>query len=108
MRLLLPPLSIQPLVENAVKHGLLSRNAGGTIQLSITRREGFTLIEVKDNGKGMEQEKVNQLQNAAQSEKAGIGIPNTNRRLQQLYGQGLSIVSRVNEGTTVSFVIPDR
>ncbi|WP_252361644.1 hybrid sensor histidine kinase/response regulator [Paenibacillus terrae] len=108
MRLLLPPLSIQPLVENAVKHGLLSRNAGGTIQLSITRREGFTLIEVKDNGKGMEQEKVNQLQNATQSEKAGIGIPNTNRRLQQLYGQGLSIVSRVNEGTTVSFVIPDR
>ncbi|KQO15736.1 hybrid sensor histidine kinase/response regulator [Paenibacillus sp. Leaf72] len=106
--LLLPPLSIQPLIENAVKHGLLSRNAGGTIQLSITRREGFTLIEVKDNGKGMDQEKVAQLQNAALSEKAGIGIPNTNRRLQQLYGQGLSIVSSVNEGTTVSFVIPDR
>ncbi|WP_338553148.1 ATP-binding protein [Paenibacillus sp. KS-LC4] len=107
IRLLLPPLSIQPLIENAVKHGLLSRNEGGTIQLSITRREGFTLIEVKDNGKGMDQEKVAQLQNAALSAKAGIGIPNTNRRLQQLYGQGLSIVSSMNEGTTVSFVIPD-
>ncbi|SFF18524.1 Sensor histidine kinase, LytS/YehU family [Paenibacillus algorifonticola] len=108
IRLLLPPLSIQPLIENAVKHGLLSRNAGGTVHLSVARREGFTLIEVKDNGKGMDQEKATQLQNAAQSGKGGIGIPNTNRRLQQLYGQGLSIVSSVNEGTTVSFVIPDR
>jgi sensor histidine kinase YesM len=104
----LPPLSIQPLIENAVKHGLLSQNKGGTLHIRITRRhDNFTLIEVKDNGKGMEQEKVSQLLNPSIEGNSGIGISNTNRRLTQLYGRGLSIISKPNEGTTVSFVIPD-
>lgn len=108
IRLLLPPLSIQPLIENAVRHGLLSRNAGGTVLLSITRQDGFTLIKVSDNGKGMDPVQAAQLQNAAQNGRSGIGIANTNRRLIQLYGHGLSIVSKLGEGTTVSFEIPDR
>ncbi|MGE6576901.1 ATP-binding protein [Paenibacillus xylanexedens] len=105
--LLLPPLSIQPLIENAVRHGLLSRNVGGTLCLSITRHEGYTRIEVKDNGKGMEPEKVAELLRATLGGKGGIGIANTNRRLLQRYGQGLSIVSEPGEGTMVSFDIPD-
>ncbi|WP_339311487.1 ATP-binding protein [Paenibacillus polymyxa] len=105
--LLLPPLSIQPLIENAVRHGLLSRNVGGTLCLSITRHEGYTRIEVKDNGKGMEPEKVAELLHATPGGKGGIGIVNTNRRLMQRYGQGLSIVSEPGEGTMVSFDIPD-
>lgn len=105
--LLLPPLSIQPLIENAVRHGLLSRNVGGTLCLSITRHEGYTRIEVKDNGKGMEPEKVVELLHATPGGKGGIGIVNTNRRLMQRYGQGLSIVSEPGEGTMVSFDIPD-
>ncbi|WP_145324895.1 ATP-binding protein [Paenibacillus xylanexedens] len=105
--LLLPPLSIQPLIENAVRHGLLSRNVGGTLCLSITRHEGYTRIEVKDNGKGMEPEKVTELLHATLGGKGGIGIANTNRRLLQRYGQGLSIISEPDEGTMVSFDIPD-
>ncbi|WP_405158196.1 ATP-binding protein [Paenibacillus sp. FSL H8-0283] len=105
--LLLPPLSIQPLIENAVRHGLLSRNVGGTLCLSITRHEGYTRIEVKDNGKGIEPEKVAELLHATPGGKGGIGIVNTNRRLLQRYGQGLSIVSEPGEGTMVSFDIPD-
>lgn len=105
--LLLPPLSIQPLIENAVRHGLLSRNVGGTLCLSITRHEGYTRIEVKDNGKGMEPEKVAELLRATLGGKGGIGIANTNRRLLQRYGQGLSIISEPGEGTMVSFDIPD-
>ncbi|GIO75013.1 MAG: ATP-binding protein [Paenibacillus dendritiformis] len=105
---LLPPLSIQPLVENAVKHGLLSRNEGGTIQLRITRGDGFTRIEVTDNGNGMEPDRVAHLLSPTLKGKGGIGLANTNRRLIQLYGRGLSIVSQPNEGTTVSFVIPDQ
>lgn len=107
LTLRLPPLSIQPLVENAVKHGLLSRTAGGTIWLSINRCEGYTRIEVKDNGKGMQPEQVAALQEASWSSKGGIGIANTNRRLLQRYGRGLTIVSEPGEGTTVSFEIPD-
>ncbi|WP_256759460.1 ATP-binding protein [Cohnella sp. WQ 127256] len=107
INLLLPPLSIQPLIENAVKHGILSQNRGGTVHIRITRQDSFTHIEVMDNGKGMEQEKVIQLLSPTLKGKRGIGLSNTNRRLTQLYGQGLSIHSKPNEGTTVSFVIPD-
>ncbi|WP_244209049.1 ATP-binding response regulator [Paenibacillus ferrarius] len=107
INLLLPPLSIQPLIENAVKHGLLSQSKGGTVHIRITRQDSCTLIEVKDNGKGMEQEKVIQLLSPSMKGKKGIGLSNTNRRLTQLYGQGLSIFSEPNEGTTVSFVIPN-
>ncbi|MNI39330.1 Sensor histidine kinase YpdA [compost metagenome] len=105
IHILLPPLSIQPLVENAVKHGLLSQNKGGTVHIRITRQDSSTLIEVKDDGKGMEQERVIQLLNPTMKGKGGIGLSNTNRRLIQLYGQGLSIFSKPNEGTTVAFVI---
>ncbi|MNI39291.1 Sensor histidine kinase YpdA [compost metagenome] len=107
INLLLPPLSIQPLIENAVKHGLLSQSKGGTVHIRIARQDSFTLIEVKDNGKGIEQEKVIQLLNPIMKGKSGIGLSNTNRRLIQLYGQGLSISSKLNEGTTVSFVVPN-
>jgi two-component system sensor histidine kinase ChiS len=103
-----PPLSIQPLVENAVKHGLLSRNIGGTLHIRIAHLDGSTLVAVSDNGKGMEQDKVAALLSPTLKGKGGIGLSNTNRRLTQLYGQGLSIHSTPDEGTTVSFVIPDR
>lgn len=48
-----------------------------------------------------------QLLSPPWDKKGGIGLSNTNRRLTQMYGQGLSIRSKPNEGTTVSFVIPD-
>ncbi|QJD88376.1 hybrid sensor histidine kinase/response regulator [Cohnella herbarum] len=107
IRLYIPPLSLQPLVENAVKHGLLSRNKGGTLQIRITRQDDSTLIEVTDDGKGMDRDQVAQLLNPTLKGKGGIGLSNTNRRLMQLYGHGLSIRSQPNEGTTVSFVIPN-
>ncbi|MEJ8545288.1 hybrid sensor histidine kinase/response regulator [Brevibacillus borstelensis] len=106
--LLLPPLTIQPLVENAVRHGVLRRARGGTVQIRIACQDRSALIEVKDDGIGMEQDKVRQLLDPAGKSKAGIGLSNTNRRLTQLYGQGLSVQSKAGEGTSVSFVIPDR
>ncbi|MFF2911600.1 ATP-binding protein [Paenibacillus sp. NPDC057934] len=102
-----PPLSIQPLVENAVKHGLLSRHKGGTVRIRISRLDHSTVLEVNDNGRGMDQDSVSQLLSPTLKGKHGIGLANTNRRLAQLYGQGLSIDSMPDEGTTVSFEIPD-
>jgi sensor histidine kinase YesM len=107
IRLLVPPLSIQPLVENSVKHGLLSKNQGGTLRIRIAREPGFTRIEVEDDGKGMEQERAQQLLSPTNKGMGGIGLANTNRRLTQLYGRGLSIRSRPGEGTVASFVVPD-
>ncbi|ASA23282.1 hybrid sensor histidine kinase/response regulator [Paenibacillus donghaensis] len=106
--LLIPPLTLQPLVENAVRHGLLSQAQGGTIQVRISRREGLTAFEVQDNGKGMTKEQIRQLLDLNRYPSEGIGILNTNRRLTQLYGQGLDIDSEPGAGTTVSFMIPDQ
>ncbi len=108
INLRIPPLTIQPLVENAVKHGLLSQAQGGTILIRIARQESTTLFEVKDNGKGMSADTVQLLLGHEMRAKGGIGVSNTNRRLIQMFGKGLSIQSKLGEGTTVSFVIPDR
>jgi len=106
LSLMLPPLSIQPLVENAVKHGVLKRIKGGTVRIRITRQGSGTLVEVRDNGKGMGQEQVTSLLSPTLRGRQGIGVANTNQRLMQLYGRGLSINSKPNTGTSVSFIIP--
>jgi sensor histidine kinase YesM len=105
--LMLPPLTLQPLVENAVKHGALGRASGGTVRIRIARRESGTLFEVRDNGKGMTQQEADNLLRHAFAGSGGIGISNTNRRLAQRYRRGLTIVSEPGVGTVVSFVIPD-
>ncbi|MBW7455093.1 hypothetical protein K0U00_13715, partial [Paenibacillus sepulcri] len=69
---------------------------------------GSVLFEIKDDGRGMDEEEVNRLLDHDRRPKGGIGLLNTNRRLTQRYGQGLKIQSRVEAGTTVSFVIPER
>ncbi len=107
LKLLLPPLSIQPLVENAVKHGLLNRPNDGKIRIRVAVCDGYTLIEVEDNGIGIEPEQMKRLLEPSLKENSGIGISNTNRRLIQLFGKGLSISSKQGEGTVVSFTIPD-
>jgi len=108
VRLRLPPLSIQPLVENAIRHGLLGKAVGGTVRLRVVRAEDGVLIEVKDNGVGMSPLKIEKLLDLSGQEQGGIGIANTNRRLIRLYGSGLRIESKPGEGTTVSFVVPAR
>lgn len=104
--MLLPPLTIQPLVENAVKHGLLSRAKGGRLDVRIRKQGANASIEVKDNGKGMTEEEIRQLRLDDRSGAGGIGLRNTNRRLTQRYGRGLEIRSAPDEGTSVSFVVP--
>lgn len=106
IELLLPPLSIQPLIENAVRHGLMSKASGGTIRLVIAKQADHVLVQVHDNGIGISEEQIERLLNRAMTAKGGIGIANTNRRLIQLYGQGLTITSKKGRGTTVSFSVP--
>ncbi|WP_214626905.1 hybrid sensor histidine kinase/response regulator [Paenibacillus agaridevorans] len=106
IHLSIPPLSIQPLIENAVKHGIMSQDSGGTLRLYIESTEAGAWIEVQDDGKGMEQEPAFRLLNKGMNRQGGIGLANTNRRLLQLYGRGLSISSQPGKGTTVSFFVP--
>ncbi|MPN30418.1 Sensor histidine kinase YpdA [bioreactor metagenome] len=105
---LIPPLIVQPLVENAVKHGVYPKRAGGTIQISITKTERETLIVVSDDGVGMTPDKIQSLLNDKKAEEVGIGIQNINKRLQKYYGDGLNIQSNINQGTIITVRIPNQ
>jgi two-component system, sensor histidine kinase ChiS len=103
-----PPLSIQPLVENAVKHGILQRDNGGTICIRIQKKLEYIEVSVIDDGKGMTEVELKQLfiNTSSSQRRTGVGLQNTNRRLKQLYSRGLTIQSAPNQGTTVTFYIP--
>jgi len=103
---LIPPLAIQPIMDNAVRHGIMAKVNGGTIWIRIARDADSISIELKDDGPGMEPDTVAQLLNAPHPGDRGIGIYNTNRRLMQTFGSGLVIQSVKNQGTAVSFKIP--
>lgn len=103
---LVPPLSIQTLVENAVNHGILPRARGGTIQIRIANAGNHIEVSVCDDGVGMSEEYGKQWLDAPAAEGKGIGLRNTDRRLKQLYGKGLQLHSAPGEGTVVTFRLP--
>lgn len=102
----IPPLSIQTLVENAVRHGILNKGSSGTICIRIADNKEYTKIQIIDDGVGMEQEQISKIYDDSNTVGQGIGLVNTNRRLKRLYGTGLKIKSTPNMGTTVEFIIP--
>ena len=102
----IPPYSVQPLVENAIRHGLTSRIGPGTVTISMVRRTDQVEIAVRDNGVGMGAEKVAGLLQAREGQ--GIALRNINLRLERLYGSGLHISSAPNQGTIVSFHVPHK
>lgn len=103
---LIPPLSIQPIVENAITHGVLKRPEGGLVRLLIEELEDVIQITISDDGVGMSQDQIDRLLTGHKLGVIGIGIKNTNKRLIQRYGEGLEIRSQENEGTTVRFQLP--
>lgn len=102
----LPPLTIQPLVENAIKHGILKRAKGGNIHIRISGHQHYAEIVIEDDGVGIEADRLEKLLITQTSSRQGIGLRNTDRRLRQLYGQGLHIQSAPGHGTKISFIIP--
>ncbi len=108
----IPSLIIQPLVENAVKHGLAGLEDGGTVTMRISSKEDLLHVSVEDDGVGIPPERLQELMAGAclqpENGGTGIGVRNCNNRLRQLYGQQnqLVITSRPQEGTRISFAIP--
>lgn len=97
-----PHMSLQPIVENAVRHGIGASEAGGTIRLTASRVADDLVVEVTDDGPG--------LSPAEPSARRGIGLDNTRARLRQLYGDraSLSIANREVSGAVVTVVLPYR
>lgn len=106
---LLPKLLVQPLVENAIQHGMDRRDGTGMITV-IARRQGEAVcIEVEDNGVGMTPEKVRQVMEApAVTDRPHLGIKNVQDRIRLHYGPawGLQIESIPGKGTRIVLRIP--
>ncbi|WP_042348342.1 hybrid sensor histidine kinase/response regulator [Bacillus massiliigorillae] len=103
----IPPLSIQTLVENAIRHGVLKHPNGGKICIQIIDMREEVQVSIMDNGVGISKDQLQRLlTNQQKNVKQGIGLLNTDKRLKQLYGRGLEISSIQNFGTTVRFIIP--
>lgn len=101
-----PSLTIQPLVENAILHGLISQMEGGTVTVRVHKMDTHVLVAVEDDGVGMKQDLASQLLTKKMSSTTSVGLINTHLRLQRQHGQGLHIDSEVGKGTIVSFCIP--
>lgn len=99
------PLTIQPIVENSIRHGLMKRNGGGKVTLNLTFHEEQIYVQVIDNGIGIQKHILNDLA-TSKLESSGVGLTNINRRLLNCYGVTLDISSTENMGTTITFCIP--
>lgn len=108
---------IQPLVENAIFHGLEKKKSKGQIVLNIKKQDSFIYIQVEDNGVGIAKDQLELLKSRLlgtskdyinRNDYESIGLENVNYRMKDYYGQeyGLVIESELNKYTTVSFYIP--
>jgi len=95
-----PNLVLQPIVENAIKHGIEPHARPGVINVSASRQDNTLVIEVRDNGKGLKEG----------PQREGVGISNTRARLQQLYPSAhqFELVNGAEGGLTVRLAIPWR
>jgi two-component system, LytTR family, sensor kinase len=94
-----PNLILQPIIENAIRHGIAQQLGNGTIRIAAARKDDTVQIEVQDNGPGM-------MSN--ENVKAGVGLGNTIERLKQAYGgaQNFAIRTAPAGGTLVTLTIP--
>ncbi len=99
-RVLIPPMVLQPLVENAIKHNIARREAGGTITIQVSSVDDQVQIVVEDEGRG------EMLHNVAS--KTGIGLSNTTSRLEKRLGPAAALRTEVlrPSGFRVSFSVP--
>ena len=112
MDCLIPKITLQPLVENALYHGIKNRRGGGCISLSAKDCENGFIICVEDDGAGMDKERlekvVKSLTDRAPEETEIYGLYNVNERIQLDFGReyGISIQSEHNKGTSVYINLP--
>jgi sensor histidine kinase YesM len=110
----IPPMSLQPIVENCLIHGLSDNRSDGRISIGLTMQEDCAVITIHDNGKGIPPEKLQQLltpttnETSMEQKKTSIGLANVAKRLELSFGKEnlLQIDSIVNKGTTIKIFLP--
>nr|WP_156417563.1 ATP-binding protein [Paenibacillus etheri] len=103
-----PFLTIQPLVENAIRHGIMKRNRGGTILIRISIYETHAEITVEDDGNGIDGVQLQRILERKADSRSGVGLINTDQRLKRHFGTGLHITSTLGTGTKVTFHVHNR
>jgi len=93
-----PSLVLQPLVENAIQHGIASSNEPGDLRIRARREDGFLRLQVRDSGPGMTR--------SGERAQPGIGLRNTQMRLQTIYGDEHEFELINNDGLTVNLCLP--
>ncbi len=102
---LIPLFCIQPIVENAVRHGLMKRVEGGTVKIKVWNEQGDTHIRVEDNGIGIPEDKIEEILSDRSS---AAGLANINARLKLKFGTEMKIISRNKGGTAVEIIVPQK
>ncbi len=111
-RYLIPKITIQPLVENALYHGIKNKRGLGHITINGRKENDYFVLEIKDNGIGMSEERLMQVRDGIQcktpTEKDIYGLYNVNERIRLNFGEeyGIRIESTYMEGTIVSIILP--
>lgn len=101
----MPVLILQPLVENAVRHGISKSPGGGTVCVRMMQKDEYICIDIEDDGPGINGEKLAALLNGFDLDH-GVGLLNIHNRLLKLYGRGLEISSEPGR-TCVNLLIPE-
>ncbi len=98
-----PTLALQPLVENAVRHGIARQAAGGTVTIRARRDNGSLAVDIEDTGPGIPLDEVDRNRD-------GLGMSNTRDRLRQLYGAsaGITLFNSPRGGAICRFWLPYR
>ena len=106
----IPKMTIQPLIENACEHGIQAIRGTGLVTVNVIKTEKHIQVLIKDNGKGMTQNKVKELLSNIKQDKGNdnIGVRNVYRRLKLNYGEDIEfeIDSELDRGTVVSYKVP--
>lgn len=111
-RYLIPKITIQPLVENALYHGIKNKRGLGHITINGRKENDYFVLEIKDNGIGMSEERLMQVRDGIQCktpmEKDIYGLYNVNERIRLNFGEeyGIRIKSTYMEGTIVNIILP--
>ena len=106
-----PKLILQPLIENALYHGIKNRRGRGVIQITGEKQNDDILLQVRDNGAGMTEEQLQRLQAGVYEEHhSGLGLKNVHQRIRLYCGEpyGLTFESKQGIGTTVTVLLPSR
>jgi len=109
---MIPKITIQPLVENALYHGIKNKRGSGHIHIRGSRQENFLVIEIEDDGIGISKERLWQVNDGIRKKiltgKDIYGLYNVNERIRLNFGEayGINILSTYGEGTLVRILLP--